>query len=273
MTIIQAIILGIVQGLTEFLPISSTAHLVIVPFLFKWDLNPDFVMVFNTLIQLGTLVAVIIYFWHDLLTIAKAWFQGIKQRQLFKDPDSKLGWLLILATIPAGILGLLLQSKVREVMGSAVATAIFLFVTAALLTVTELWSRQTRDMTHLTPLDAGIIGLFQAVAIFPGISRSGATISGGMWRGLKRESAARFSFLMSIPVMLAAGLLEVVELFEIPGLTAMIPQLLFGFVVAGIFGYFSIRWFLGYLKRKSLLPFAVYCAVLAILVIFVASAR
>lgn len=273
MTFIQAIILGIVQGLTEFLPISSSAHLVIVPFLFKWNLNPDFGLVFNTLIQLGTLVAVIVYFWRDLLTILKAWFDGIKNRKPFENPDSKMGWLLILATIPAGLLGVLLQSKVREAMGSAVATAIFLFVTAVLLTVTELWSRRTRDLAHLAALDAAIIGIFQAVAIFPGISRSGATISGGMWRGLKRESAARFSFLMSIPVMLAAGLLEVIELFNVPGLTAMLPQLLLGFVVAGLFGYFSIRWFLGYLRHKSLLPFAVYCAALAVVVIFVASGR
>lgn len=273
MTFIQAIILGIVQGLTEFLPISSSAHLVIVPFLFKWNLNPDFVLVFNTLIQLGTLVAVIVYFWHDLMTIIKAWFEGIKTRKPFENQDSKLGWLLILATIPAGIFGVLLQSKVREAMGSATTTAIFLFVTAVLLTVTELWTRKTRDLSQLTPLDAGIIGLFQAISIFPGISRSGATISGGMWRGLKRESAARFSFLMSIPIMLAAGLLEVIELFEVPGLTAMIPQILLGFLVAGIFGYLSIRWFLGYLRQKTLLPFAVYCALLAVLVIFVASAR
>lgn len=273
MTFIQAIILGIFQGLTEFLPISSSAHLVIVPFLLKWDLNPDFVMVFNTLIQLGTLVAVIVYFWQDLQTIVRAWFEGLKTRKPFENQDSKMGWLLILATIPAGLFGMLLQSKVREAMGSAVATAIFLFVTAILLTVTELWSRKTRDLSKLSALDAGIIGLFQAVSIFPGISRSGATISGGMWRGLKRESAARFSFLMSIPVMLAAGLLEVIELFEIPGLTTMIPQLLVGFVVAGIIGYLSIRWFLGYLRQKTLLPFAVYCAVLGVLVIFIASTR
>lgn len=273
MTFIQALILGIVQGLTEFLPISSSAHLVIVPFLLKWDLNPDFILVFNTLIQLGTLVAVIFYFWHDLVTILGAWFKGIKSRRPFENSDSKLGWLIILATIPAGFFGVLLQSKVREAMGSAVATAIFLFVTAILLTVTELWSRQNRDLAQLKPLDAGIIGLFQAISIFPGISRSGSTISGGMWRGLKRESAARFSFLMSIPIMLAAGLLEVVELFEIPGLTAMIPQLLLGFVIAAIFGYLSIRWFLGYLRKKTLLPFAAYCAVLAIVVIFVASTR
>lgn len=273
MTLIQSIILGIVQGLTEFLPISSTAHLVIVPFLLQWDLNPDFVMVFNTLIQLGTMAAVIIYFWIDLVTIVRAWFAGLKNRKPLEDPNSTLGWLIILATIPAGVFGLLLQSKVKEAMGSAIATAIFLFVTAALLTATELWAKKVRDLTHLTPLDAAIIGLFQAVAIFPGISRSGATISGGLWRGLNRESAARFSFLMSIPIMAAAGLLEVIELIRMPGLIAMLPQLLAGFVVAGMVGYFSVRWFLTYLKQKTLWPFAVYCAVLAIVVIFVASAR
>ncbi|HNY84723.1 MAG TPA: undecaprenyl-diphosphatase UppP [Anaerolineaceae bacterium] len=273
MTFIQALILGIIQGLTEFLPISSTAHLVILPFLLKWDLNPAFVMVFNTLIQLGTLAAVIVYFWHDLITILKAWFEGIKTKRPFDEPNSKLGWLIILATIPAGLFGLLLQSKVRQAMSSAVATAVFLFVTAILLTAAEIWSRKTRQLDSLKPLDAGIIGLFQAVSIFPGISRSGATISGGQWRGLTRESAAKFSFLMSIPIMLAAGALEMLDLFKTPGLTQMVPQLLIGFIIAGVVGYFSIRWFLRYLKSKSLLPFALYCAVLAIVVIFVASGR
>lgn len=273
MTFIQALILGIIQGLTEFLPISSTAHLVILPFLLKWDLNPAFVMVFNTLIQLGTLAAVIVYFWHDLITILKAWFEGIKTKRPFDEPNSKLGWLIILATIPAGLFGLLLQSKVRQAMSSAVATAVFLFVTAILLTAAEIWSRKTRQLDSLKPLDAGIIGLFQAVSIFPGISRSGATISGGQWRGLTRESAAKFSFLMSIPIMLAAGALEMLDLFKTPGLTQMVPQLLIGFFIAGVVGYFSIRWFLRYLKSKSLLPFALYCAVLAIVVIFVASGR
>lgn len=273
MTFIQALILGIIQGLTEFLPISSTAHLIILPFLLKWDLNPAFVMVFNTLIQLGTLAAVIVYFWHDLITILKAWFEGIKTKRPFDEPNSKLGWLIILATIPAGLFGLLLQSKVRQAMSSAVATAVFLFVTAILLTAAEIWSRKTRQLDSLKPLDAGIIGLFQAVSIFPGISRSGATISGGQWRGLTRESAAKFSFLMSIPIMLAAGALEMLDLFKTPGLTQMVPQLLIGFFIAGVVGYFSIRWFLRYLKSKSLLPFALYCAVLAIVVIFVASGR
>ena len=158
-------------------------------------------------------------------------------------------------------------------MSSAVATAVFLFVTAILLTAAEIWSRKTRQLDSLKPLDAGIIGLFQAVSIFPGISRSGATISGGQWRGLTRESAAKFSFLMSIPIMLAAGALEMLDLFKTPGLTQMVPQLLIGFIIAGVVGYFSIRWFLRYLKSKSLLPFALYCAVLAIVMILSPAVR
>lgn len=273
MTFFQALILGIVQGLTEFLPVSSSGHLVLVPFLLNWSLDPQKAFVFDVLVQLGTLVAVFIYFRKDLLTILKAFFAGIKSRQPFKEIDSRLGWYIILATIPAGIIGLLLQDQVESLFSNPIWTAVFLFVTAIMLTISELLSRKSRELESMTIKDSLIIGFFQALSIVPGISRSGATITGGLTQGFKRQDAARFSFLMSIPVMLAAGLLSLLKLIKLDGVLSFLPVLLVGFVVSAVVGYFAIKWFIGYLKKKSLLIFAVYCAVLAIVIIFVAYAR
>lgn len=273
MTFFQAIILGIVQGLTEFLPVSSSGHLVLVPFLLNWTLDPQKAFLFDVLVQLGTLAAVFVYFRKDLLDILKAFFSGIKARKPFEEANSRLGWYIILATIPAGAIGLLLQNQVEAFFNSPIWTAVFLFLTAVLLTVSELWSKKTRELETMNVKDSLIIGFFQALSIFPGVSRSGSTITGGLTQGFKRQSAARFSFLMSIPVMLAAGLLSVIKLIKMDGVLSFLPVLLLGFVIAGVVGYFAIKWFIGYLKEKSLLPFAAYCAVLAIVVIFVAYAR
>lgn len=273
MTFIQSLLLGIVQGLTEFLPVSSSAHLVLVPFILNWTLDPTKAFIFDVLVQLGTLVAVIAYFWKDLLAIFKAVIVGIRNKKPFEEADSRLGWYIILATIPAGLGGLLLKSKVEAAFSSPVVTAVLLFGTAVMLTLAELFSRKERELEHATALDALVIGLFQLLAIFPGVSRSGATISGGLSRGLKREAAARFSFLMSIPIMLAAGLLSLLDLVKIPDLSSFLPALIIGFIAAMVIGYLSIRWLLNFLKSRSLIPFVVYCAVVSIITIFIAYFR
>ncbi len=273
MTLIQALILGIVQGLTEFLPVSSSAHLVLVPFLLNWKLDPTQAFVFDVLVQLGTLVAVIAYFWKDLLAVLKAWTAGIRSRQPFAEAESRLGWFVILATIPAGLTGLLLKDKVEAAFSNPMLTALMLFITAILLTLSEVLSKKTRETSELTWLDSLIIGAFQAVSIFPGISRSGATISGGLFRGLKRQDAARFSFLLAIPIMTAAGVLALKDLLAVPGLASFLPVVLIGFVASGLIGYFVIRWFLNFLKTKSLLPFALYCALLAVAVLLILGVR
>jgi len=279
MTVIQAIILGIVQGLTEFLPVSSSAHLVLVPYLAGWNLDQGFAFVFDVLVQLGTLAAVIYYFRKDLWEIIKAWIHGIKMRQPFADQNSRMGWYLILATIPAGIAGLLLKNKVEAAFASPMLTAVFLFVTAILLTSAELFHRQVerskqgRLLSGLNTTDALMIGLFQALSIFPGISRSGATISGGIFRKFDRQGAARFAFLMSVPIMLAAGILGVKDLLDVPNVGQMAGLVLIGFILAGLVGYLVIKWFIGYLRGKSLLPFAIYCAILALVVIAVTYLR
>ena len=275
MTILQAIILGIVQGLTEFLPVSSSAHLVLLPYLAGWNLDQGFAFVFDVLVQSGTLAAVIFYFRKDLLEIIKAWLQGIKQRQLFANENSRMGWYLILATIPAGLAGLLLKDKVEAAFSNPVITAVFLFFTSILLVGAEMYHRQVeragtgKSLGKMTVADAVVVGIFQALSIFPGISRSGATISGGIFRKMDRQGAARFAFLMSIPIMLAAGILGVKDLLDVPNLGQMVVLVAVGFILAGVVGYLVIRWFIGYLRGKSLLPFAAYCAVLALVVVAV----
>ncbi len=273
MTIFQAIILGIVQGLTEYLPVSSSAHLVIVPFLFGWSFPEDQAFVFDVLFQLGTLLAVIIYYWKDLINIVVEFFKGISVGKPFATPESRMGWLIILASIPGGIAGVLIKPQVEAAFSNPVAVGGLLFGTAALLLIGERIGRKERSFTSINWLDALLVGIGQAVAIFPGISRSGATISVGLMRGIKRTDAAKFSFLMSIPIMLAAGLYSALDLREIAGLTSFLPAILAGTVAAAIVGYLSIKWLLSFLNRRPLTIFAVYCAVLGAVVLFVAYIR
>jgi undecaprenyl-diphosphatase len=273
MNFIQAIILGIVQGLTEFLPVSSSAHLVIVPYLLNWTLDPEKAFVFNVLIQLGTLVAVIVYFWSDLVAIFRSVIQGIKEKEPLKEVDSRLGWYIVLGTIPAGLAGMILKERVEEAFGSHVITAILLLGTAILLVLAELLSKKAKNLDKMTWQDSLIVGIFQALAIFPGISRSGATISGGMLKGYTREAAARFSFLLSIPIMLAAGLLSVIDLVRADFFLDFLPVLILGFVIAGVIGYLSIRWLLNYFKKNTFFGFAIYCVILSAVTLIVTALR
>lgn len=263
MSLLQAIILGIVQGLTEFLPISSSAHLVLVPFFLGWtDIPEEQVFLFDVLVQLGTLLAVIVYFWKDLIGIAGSFVRGILQRKPFAEAESRMGWYLILATIPAGLFGLLIKDQVEAAFNSPVATAIFLFVTAFLLLFSERVGSRIRSLEGLNWKDALWFGCAQALSVFPGISRSGSTIAGGMVRNFDRPAAARFSFLMSIPVMIAAGVLTGLDMVALPDFDSFLPVVITGFISAAIVGYLSIRWLLAYLVRHSLNAFALYCLIL-----------
>jgi undecaprenyl-diphosphatase len=273
MTLLQSIILGIVQGLTEFLPISSSAHLVLVPYLLKWNIPEEQAFIFNVLVQVATLVAVIAYFWKDLVAIIQAWMSAILQRKPFATSDSRLGWYILLATLPAGIIGLFLKDLVEQAFASPVATAGFLLLTAALLVIAERTGKRDRPLEALNWKDALWVGFGQALAIFPGISRSGATISAGMTRNLQRPAAARFAFLISIPIMLAAGLLAGVDLIQMPNFASLLPVYIPGFIAAAVTGYLSIRWLLVFLLRHSLYGFAIYCAVLALIVFGVSAIR
>ncbi len=263
MTTLQAIILGIVQGLTEFLPISSSGHLVLVPFFLNWQLPAKEMFIFNVLVQLGTLVAVLVYFWKDLLAIFSSFFKQLFKGAPFATHEARLGWLLIVATIPAGLAGILFDDLVESAFSSPLFVGIALLITALLLVLGEKISQKIGDLQDINLPDAIVMGLMQALALFPGISRSGATISGGMMRHLEREAAGRFSFLMSIPIMLAAGALSTYEMVtEVSDLSSFLPTMVVGFLTAMLVGYLSIRWLLKFLVNHSLAYFAVYCILL-----------
>jgi len=273
MTLLQSIILGIIQGLTEFLPISSSAHLVITPYILGWEIPIQEAFIFDVLVQLGTLLAVIVFFWKDLYSIITGVINGLIHKNPFSEPASRLGWVLVLATIPAVLAGMLLKNPIEQVFGNPIATGLLLFGTAALLVVAELYGKRIRKIEAISWLDALIIGLFQVISLLPGISRSGSTISGGMIRNLERPSAARFSFLMSVPVMLGAGAIAIADLFQLPDFSAQIPTLVVGFITSAVVGYFSIRWLLAYLVSRRLFPFAIYCVVMSMVVLIISFLR
>lgn len=259
MTLLQAIILGLVQGLTEFLPISSSGHLVLVPALLGWDLPPA---AFDVLLHTGSLVAIVAYLWRDLLALVKGAFVGGADRKL-------LGWL-ILATVPAGIVGFTLENQISRLFHEPTLVAGLLIVTGIILLGTEaLFSEPAPSgdrhlAADLTAPSSISIGLAQAMAILPGISRSGTTISVGMLAGLDRERAARFSFLMIVPVLIGASIDQIPEL---AGSTFQPGVLVGGFLAALASSYLAVSGLMRYLANRSLRPFGMYCIVAGILAI------
>ena len=254
MTLFQAFLLGIIQGLTEFIPVSSTAHLLIGQELL--GITADGAMFsFLILIQWGTLISLFIYFWEDLLSLLKSFFE-----KPFSSAENSMAWYIIIATIPALLVGYLLKDALEQLFSTPLlAASIRLFAAAILLSLAEWLGKRKRTLNEMTKLDALIIGFFQVLAVFPGASRSGSTIAGGMLRGFDRKSAARFAFLMSIPVMVAAGAYESLGLLKMPGLGDFIPALLVGFIVAAFVGWLAIRWLMDYLNKNSLYSFVAYC--------------
>jgi len=265
MTVLQAILLGIVQGLTEFLPVSSSAHLVLVPSALGWEFDPAFAFAFDVLVQMGTLLAVIVYFAPTLREMLVAVESGLRARRPLADPLARLGWLILLATVPAVIAGLLLHDVVEAAFANPQGVFVALLVTAALLAGGERFGLPQRTLEGLSGVDAIAVGAAQALALLPGISRSGSTISVGLLRGLQRAEAARLSFLMSIPVMVGAGVVGLKDLVDLsPGPELMLPVVI-GFLTAAVVGYLTIRWLLGYLARHRLTVFAAYCFIVGML--------
>jgi undecaprenyl-diphosphatase len=262
MTILHAFILGIIQGLTEFIPVSSTAHMLVVQHFFGLDPTNEALFSFSVIIQLGTLVSLFAFYWKDLLAIARA---TLNVRNT--TPERNLGFYIIIATIPALIAGYLLKDAVETLFEQPMLQAsIRLFSAAILLTLAEAFTRKKRSLDSMTWLDALIVGLFQIISVFPGASRSGTTISGGMFCGFDRPAAARFAFLMSVPVMLAAGGYEMLDVLRMPNLGQFLPLLAVGFTTAAVVGWFAIKWLIGYLSKHSLYVFAAYCAVAGLIV-------
>ncbi len=262
MNILFSLLLGILQGLTEFIPVSSTAHLLIAQYLLGLPAD-DYAFAFNVLVQLGTLLALIVYFWQDWLALIKAFFA-----RPFSTDENRLSWYVIIASIPALIAGFFLRHAIEALFRTPLLeAAIRLFSAAVLLALAEFFGKRLRNLGSMTWLDALIVGLFQILAVFPGASRSGSTISGGMLRGFDRPAAARFAFLISVPVMLVAGAYEGLSVVKLPGLGSFLPGLAVGFIAAAIVGWLSVRWLLGYLQRHSLYVFAAYCAILGVIVL------
>jgi len=268
MTLLQAIILGVVQGLTEFIPVSSSGHLVLVPHLFGWKFDHAQAFVFDVLVQMGTLFAVFFYYRKDLTLITLDFCKSLIKGKPFSTKNSQMGWYLILATIPAVLVGLLCKDSIEAAFSNTKLTGFFLLLTAGLLIVAELAGKRNRSLKDITRFDALWIGCSQVLALLPGVSRSGSSIAGGMTRNFDRSSAARFSFLMSIPVMLGAGVLALKDLFAMQTMDNFILPLSVGFLTALITGYLAIRWLIAYLNKHSLYIFAVYCSFTGSLVLF-----
>ena len=264
MTILEAIILGIIQGATEFLPISSSGHSVLVPAIFGLS-QPTLSM--SVIAHLGTLLAVIIYFNRELWQIIATAVKSLKERQPMAYPESRLAWYIVVGSIPAALAGVLLEAQFETVFANARWAAAFLIGTAAILIIGERLLSGQKQLASMTWLDALVIGLFQAVALLPGISRSGSTIMAGLTCGLNRELAARYSFLMSVPVILGAGLLQLSEPLA-GSLRVELPVLLATFVTAAVVGYLCIHLVITWLRQRNLYPFALYCATFGLLFLF-----
>lgn len=228
----------------------------LVPWLLGWD-DPG--LAFDAMLHLGTLFAVTAFFWQDLMELIMGGVLSVKERSLANEPRRKVAWLIVLGTVPAAVIGFILEDFFEALFAAPLWVGVLLLVTGVLLTVGEKWGRRILEMQELTWLDAIIVGLGQALAIAPGISRSGATISAGLWRGLRREAAARYSFLLATPIILGAGLFKLKELWEAPTLSFSSLVLLTGFLSAAASGFLSIKFLLAYLRKRSLCPFAVYC--------------
>ena len=261
MSIFQSFILGMVQGLGEFLPISSTSHLILVPWIFKWK-DPG--LGFDLALHWGTLLSVLIYFRNDILLLAKGfWHTLFKSTRNFSgNIYQKLSWYIIIASIPGAIIGKLLEQKVETVFRTPWLIAINLAVFGAVVLVIDQLGKKQKNLDNLTWKNSLTIGFSQALAIIPGISRSGSTMSAGLILGFKRADAARFSFLMSIPIIFGAGLLKVKE-FHTGVSTA---ELVVGFVSSAVFGFLSIKYLLQYLARHDFKIFVWYRFFVAILV-------
>ena len=265
MSTIQAIVLGIVQGLTEFLPVSSSGHLRIVPALLGWD-DPG--ASFTAVIQLGTAAAVVIYFWSDLWRITTAWFASLRDPARRSDLDARMGWYLIIATIPIGLLGLAFKNQITSGARDLRIIATALIVLGLVLLAAERVGKRTKEVSDLTTRDGVAVGLSQCLALIPGMSRSGSTISAGMFLGYTREAAARFSFLLSVPAVVLSGLFELKDIGKpvevgqsVPGAVPTAIALVVSFVV----GYAAIAWLLRYLVRHSTMVFVVYRVALGLL--------
>jgi undecaprenyl-diphosphatase len=263
MSLIEAIVLGLVQGLTEFLPISSTAHLRIVPELLGWN-DPG--AAYSAVIQLGTVAAVLIYFRRDLVKLTAAFFQGLVKREPFATLESRLAWFVLVGTLPIGVLGLTFKKYIESSLRSLYIISASLIILAIILLIVERRASHQRTLADMRWRDGLIIGGWQSLALIPGSSRSGTTLTGALSLGLKREDAARYSFLLSIPATTLAGVFELKHLLQADSRPSTVA-LVTGTLVAFGSGLAAIAWLLRYLRTRSTMIFVVYRVALGLALI------
>ncbi|MBO1269077.1 undecaprenyl-diphosphate phosphatase [Arthrobacter cavernae] len=255
---IEAALLGLVQGLTEFLPISSSAHLRIVGSFLPTAADPG--AAFTAITQLGTETAVVVFFWRDIVRIVRAWFGSLRGTVARNHPDARMGWLVILGSLPIIVLGLLFQDQIESVLRSMWLVATMLIVFGMILAVADAVGRQQRELSELSYKHGILFGLAQALALIPGVSRSGGTITAGLLMGYTREAAARYSFLLAIPAVFGSGLYQLYKTVSKEGITGPygLPETAMATVIAFVVGYIIIGWFLKFVSTRSYRLFVWY---------------
>ena len=251
----EAAFLGLIQGLTEFLPISSSAHLRIIGEMLPNAADPG--AAFTAITQLGTETAVVVFFWKDIVRIIGAWFNALRGKVPHSDPDAKMGWLIIIGSLPIGVLGLLFETQIDTTFRSLWIVATTLVIFGLILAVADHYGSQNRQLKQLTPAHGIFFGLAQAMALIPGVSRSGGTITAGLFMGYTREAAARYSFLLAIPAVFASGLYKLAKSFDEPGIYSL-PQIGLATLIAFIVGFVIVGWFLKFVSTHSYRLFVWY---------------
>ncbi|MDO4242287.1 MAG: undecaprenyl-diphosphate phosphatase [Actinomyces sp.] len=265
---LHAIILGIVEGITEFLPVSSTGHLNIVEKMLGYDIDSVGMTAFTAVIQIGAILAAVVYFWSDIVRIVRAWVTGLARKEERSNPDYVLGWGIILGSLPVAILGLALKDFIEVTARSLWIIAGALIVWSAVMWLADRRTNLSKDMSQVSLKDALIIGGFQALApIFPGISRSGATISAGLFLGFDRVTATRLSFFMGIPALIAAGLLEAITAADHITATVGWTATLIATVTSGVVAYATIAWLLRFVSSNKFTGFLIYRVILGVVII------
>jgi undecaprenyl-diphosphatase len=260
----QAVVLGVVEGLTEFLPVSSTGHLTITEKLLGLQVDDPAVTAYTAVIQMGAILAVVVYFWTDIWRIAKAWVTGLFKPELRGQRDHRMGWYIIVGSLPIGVVGLAAKDLITGPLRSLWVVAGALILWSAVMLYAEKRGRQTREEKDLTMRDAVLVGLMQCVALVPGVSRSGATISTGLLVGLDRVAATRLSFFLSIPALMAAGIYELPDAL---GGDIGLGQALVGTAVSFVVAYASVAWLLKFVSGNSIGKFVPYRVALGVVLI------
>ena len=258
MSILQAIILGLTQGATEYAPVSSSGHLILVPWLFDWSIldDPELNKTFDVALHMGTLLGALIYFRRDVMRYLGAWVRSIRARAI-TTTDERLAWALVLGTIPGVIVGVLLEDVIQEHLGQPWLIAAMLVVFGIVLYVVDRWAATTRTLDDVTPRRGLLLGIAQAAALQPGVSRSGVTMTAGRLLKLDRADAARFSFLLALPITAGAGVYKGIDLAQ-TGFQGYASEFFWGFVASGVSGFLVIAWLLRYLRTRDFKIFMIY---------------